>query len=200
MWKCKVLVAARRPTSLSHSHPLQWTWTWTVTVPVASFEWNAPLALKPESHWQIKIPHPEGCATWYHIWYHKLLILAMISWFSKWLWYHDIMVLWYPSHTSTAATMISTTYDIIGLWYHDQYHSQYHVWYHASAMPRQESDSKCIPENHMEQLRVSKIQSKSSLKFDKTSDQALHIYNAIKRVLLNRRRTGGIMAKRTLKW
>ena len=53
----------------------------------------------------------------------------------------------------------------------------------------------------MEQLRVGKILSKSSLKFDKTSDQALHIYNAIKRVLLNRRgrRTGGIMAKRTLK-
>jgi hypothetical protein len=51
----------------------------------------------------------------------------------------------------------------------------------------------------MEQLRFGKIQSKLSLKFDKTSDQALHIYNAVKRVLLHRRRTGEIMAKRALK-
>ncbi len=55
-----------------------------------------------------------------------------------------------------------------------KYH--YQAW-GPGPMPRQESDPKCIPENHMEQLRVSKIQSKSSLKFDKTSDQALLIYN-----------------------
>jgi hypothetical protein len=35
-----------------------------------------------------------------------------------------------------------------------------------TAMPRQELDSKCIPEIHMEQLRVVKILSKSSLKLD----------------------------------
>ena len=26
--------------------------------------------------------------------------------------------------------MISVTYDIIGLWYHNQYHMQNHIWYH----------------------------------------------------------------------
>ncbi len=29
------------------------------------------------------------------------------------------------------ASMISVTYDIIGLWYHIQYHIQNHIWYHG---------------------------------------------------------------------
>ena len=50
-------------------------------------------------------PHLEGCAIWYHIWYHEFMILAMISYVLNCLWYH--------------ICMISYVYDIIllNLWY-----------------------------------------------------------------------------------
>ncbi len=63
--------------------------------------------------------HLEGCAIWYHTWYHKLMILAMISYALNCLWYHipmisyayDIMILYLWYHTTAV-------YDISNLWYH----------------------------------------------------------------------------------
>ncbi len=36
--------------------------------------------------------HLEGCATWYHIWYHVIMILPMISYVLSCLWYHRPMI------------------------------------------------------------------------------------------------------------
>ena len=86
---------------------------------------------------RLPVVHLEGCAIWYHTWYHKFMILAMISYVLNCLWYqipmisyaYDIMI--YIYDIIPLQCMISVTYDIIDLWYHNRYHMQNHIWYHG---------------------------------------------------------------------